>query len=370
MTRWDIFCRVIDNYGDIGICWRLARQLTHEHGLQVRLWVDDLASLRPLHPETDQQATTQHLDGIEVCHWTMHFPETEPADVVIEAFGCDLPEAYINAMARTARKPVWINLEYLSAETWVEGCHAMASPHPRLPLTKHFFFPGFTPATGGLLREHDLIRQRDAFVNQDFLSARGIAITAETLYVSLFSYDTAPIGPLLQAWEHSSQPVCCLLPTGKPLTPAAAHFGVPSLEAGDRLQRGALTLHVLPFLPQQDYDRLLWASDLNFVRGEDSFVRAQWAARPLVWQPYVQEENTHLLKLAAFLDRYTATLPPATAAALKTFHLGWNGGGPLDWESLLAHRDALTAHARQWSDTLALQTDLASNLVIFCKNRV
>ncbi|MBY0444112.1 MAG: elongation factor P maturation arginine rhamnosyltransferase EarP, partial [Burkholderiales bacterium] len=39
-VRWDIFCRVIDNYGDIGVCWRLARQLSFEHGFAVRLMVD------------------------------------------------------------------------------------------------------------------------------------------------------------------------------------------------------------------------------------------------------------------------------------------------------------------------------------------
>ena len=45
---WDIFCTVVDNYGDIGVCWRLARQLAAEHGFAVRLWVDDLASFARL----------------------------------------------------------------------------------------------------------------------------------------------------------------------------------------------------------------------------------------------------------------------------------------------------------------------------------
>ena len=370
MKRWDIFCRVIDNYGDIGICWRLARQLTHEHGQQVRLWVDDLASLRPLCPETDIEARTQSLDGVDVSHWPAHFPDTAPTDVVIEAFGCDLPDRYIDAMAVAARKPVWINLEYLSAEPWTEGCHGMASPHPRLPLTKYFFFPGFTPATGGLLREHDLIRRRDAFMPQEFLASLKITVPQDALTVSLFSYDTAPVGRMLHAWEGSSKPVLCLLPAGKPLIPTAAYFGMPTLIPGDRVQRGALTLQVLPFLRQEDYDRLLWSCDVNFVRGEDSFVRAQWAARPLIWQPYVQEEESHLLKLAAFLDRYTAPLERVAANVLHGFHQGWNNHGPLDWEALLDSQQTLSSHARGWSDTLAAQPDLASNLVIFCKNRV
>ena len=44
MSRsWDVFCRVVDNYGDAAVCWRLARQLADEHGARVRLWIDLLA---------------------------------------------------------------------------------------------------------------------------------------------------------------------------------------------------------------------------------------------------------------------------------------------------------------------------------------
>ena len=103
------------------------------------------------------------MAGVEVRHWAVSLPEVEPARVVIEAFACELPERHLQAMAQQQPRPAWINLEYLSAEDWVVGCHAMASPHPRLPLVKHFFFPGFDEATGGLLREPGLLARRDAF---------------------------------------------------------------------------------------------------------------------------------------------------------------------------------------------------------------
>ena len=148
---WDIFCCVVDNFGDIGVTWRLARQLKREgniaaHGdeVQVRLWVDDLASFARIAPGLQPALAQQQLDGVSICHWpAQDFPATDAADVVIEAFGCPLPDSYLAAMVGRARKPVWINLEYLSAEDWVAGCHGLASPHPQLPLTKHFFFPGF-----------------------------------------------------------------------------------------------------------------------------------------------------------------------------------------------------------------------------------
>ena len=144
--RWDIFCRVVDNFGDVGVSWRLARQLAREHGKRVRLWLDDLTVLAKLRPEIDPARDTQTLDGVEVARWRERLRADEVADVVVETFGCDPPEAYVLAMARRAAKPRWINLEYLSAEDWVEGSHALPSPNPRLPLVKHYFFPGLHAA--------------------------------------------------------------------------------------------------------------------------------------------------------------------------------------------------------------------------------
>jgi uncharacterized repeat protein (TIGR03837 family) len=161
--RWDVFCRVVDNFGDVGVSWRLARQLTREHGKRVRLWLDDLTVLAKLRPEIAPAYDLQCLEGVEVARLREPFEADEVADVVVETFGCDPPQPYLAAMARRPVKPRWINLDYLSAEDWVEGSHALPSPHPRIPLVKHYFFPGFTHRTGGLLREADLLARRDAF---------------------------------------------------------------------------------------------------------------------------------------------------------------------------------------------------------------
>jgi uncharacterized repeat protein (TIGR03837 family) len=371
--RWDIFCAVIDNFGDIGICWRLARQLAAEHGIAVRLWVDDLPSLQRLCPEADPQAPSQSIHQVEIRHWPDPFPDPDPADVVIEAFGCALPENYLDAMARRTPRPVWINLEYLSAENWVEGCHGMASPHPRLPLTKHFFFPGFTPATGGLLREAGLAERRIRAQESPAALWQKLQLPPpqhDETTVSLFCYDTAPVGDLLAAWSASPAPVRCLLPEGRAMESAAAWFGLPAIRSGEVLHRGSLTLQVIPFLRQEDYDCLLWACDCNFVRGEDSFVRAQWAGRPMVWQIYVQEKNAHLVKLDAFMDRYCAGMDAETAAVVRAFHHGWNNHGKPDWAAFRPHLASLHSHAQAWASRLSQQSDLTSNLVIFCANRV
>ena len=375
--HWDIFCNVIDNYGDIGVCWRLARQLVAEHGLRVRLWVDDPASFRPLCPELDPALAAQGLSGVDVRHWRVPFPSLvadDVADVVIEAFACELPEPYLAAMAARPRQPAWINLEYLSAEDWVAGCHGLASPHPRLPLTKHFFFPGFTPGSGGLLREARLFERRDAWQANPAAARAHLGLppaAPDELLVSLFSYENPALPALLQAWAGGPRPLRCLVPQGRVLAQVAAWLGQTALQPGESINRGRLTVHALPFVRQEDYDLLLWTCDLNFVRGEDSFVRAQWAAHPLVWHIYPQAENAHLPKLTAFLDAYCATLAPAEATALREFWLAWNGAGGIAieraWNEFARHPSAVPAHARAWAGKLAEQPGLAAKLVFFCE---
>lgn len=372
--RWDIFCAVVDNYGDIGVCWRLARQLVGEQDCEVRLWVDRLEALARIAPEVDAALDAQRHADVDIRRWHTPFPDVAPYDVVVEAFACPLPPAFVHAMARRTPAPLWINLEYLSAEAWVAEHHALASPHPTLPLVKHFFFPGFGLDTGGLLRERRLLERRAAF-QQDAaaLGAFWDEIGAPRprdgeRRVSLFAYENAAAGELLDAWADQAHPTLCLVPEGRVLPQVAAFFDVP-LAPGNRALRGALTVQVLPFLPQDRYDRLLWACDFNFVRGEDSFVRAQWAARPFAWHIYPQSDEAHWAKLNAFLAIYSARLAPEPAAALTGLWQAWNrqaGVGPA-WRACQPHLPAFRAHAEDWAGRLGKPPDLVSSLVQFCE---
>ena len=370
---WDIFCTVVDNFGDIGVAWRLARQLAREHGLSVRLWVDDLASFQRLDRAIDPALDEQSRCSVAVRRWARPFSVIEPGDVVVETFGCDLPESYVAAMAAKVHKPAWINLEYLSAETWVEGCHGLPSPHPRLPLTKYYFFPGFTAETGGLLREHGLIERRRAF--QESAAARtefwrSLALNppdeAEQR-VSLFCYPNPALPDLLQSWASGSERVTCLVPESIVAAGVASFFTPQESIAPRAWRRGNLEARILPFLDQLDYDRLLWACDCNFVRGEDSFVRAQWAARPFVWHIYPQQENAHWVKLNAFIDRYCAAMPEPTSAALRGFWRAWNSGRGVGyiWPDFRRQWPDLGRHAEQWINPLRQTGDLAANLLNF-----
>lgn len=381
---FDIFCTVIDNYGDIGVSWRLARQLVQEHGCAVRLWVDDLRAFQRLCPDIEPDEHRQTAAGVAIWHWQPNAPlpaDWSPGDVVIEAFGSDLPSGVLQAMAARQPVPVWLNLEYLSAEAWVREHHGLSSPHPQLPLVRHFFFPGFEHGTGGLLHETGLEEQRRAFQSGPAARQRlwhQLAIDApprDACVVSLFAYRNPALRSLLQQWHAASQPVVCLVPEG----PASAQIrqlleGASHATAQQQGWRtGALTVQPIPFVRQERYDDLLWACDANFVRGEDSFVRAQWAQQPFVWQIYPQDEQAHLIKLEAFLTHYLACVPHSARDAIHTFWRAWNDPAQcsaLDWQAFHATFAAQRSCAQRWSSRLLTPGDLAANLVEFCENRL
>lgn len=372
-----IYCTVIDNFGDIGVCWRLARQLANEHDVNVILWIDDLISFSKLAPRLNPNLSEQPLDNITVCLWhkdrrdSLSQTHQNPLDIIIEGFGCRLPDFVLNKMAQqaqTGKPPLWINLEYLSAESWVVDCHAMPSTHPQTGLIQYFWFPSFNDQSGGLLREVDLIKNRDQFQNN--LEAQTqywskLKIADAHLFerkISLFSYENKAIHPLLDTLAADQKNTLLLVPEGKALTDISAWSG-QHLTQDSRITKNALTIVVLPFLCHEDYDRLLWACDLNFVRGEDSVIRGQWAGQPLIWQIYPQEDDAHLVKLEAFMNLVATVHPNPSWQAMM---LAWNApNNAQQWSQALAHLDDWQRMARAWQSHLSAQPSLTSKLMHF-----
>lgn len=368
--RWDIFCQVIDNYGDIGVCWRLAKQLAGEYGLKVRLFVDELAAFEQICPAA-KLSQTPFVEGVEIQPWQASYTVSEPADVVIEAFACELPNRYRQTMRQQTAAPVWINLEYLSAEDWVDGCHQLASIAPDSGLKKTFFFPGFTAKTGGLIRENNLDSRKAAFESQKtaFLQNLGLPEQArEDLLISLFCYENPALASLVSAWQQASHPVTVIVPEGKAVLALQALLPQP-MTIGTPLVMGSLRLLAIPFLSQTEYDHLLWSCDINFVRGEDSLVRGIWAEKPLVWHIYQQEENAHLAKLDAFLAKHLVHANEAFGAALRELWWQWNIGGDCSasWVGCLEKREQWTDTARKHTAELKSLGNLAAKLVQFCE---
>ncbi|MCB4364914.1 elongation factor P maturation arginine rhamnosyltransferase EarP [Hydrogenophaga taeniospiralis] len=359
--RWDVFCQVIDNLGDAGVCWRFCADLA-SRGHQVRLWIDQPEHLAWMVPG----ALLGQVPGIQVLHWTQPLPPALPAslpvaDVWVETFGCHLPPEIKDHLAAALllgqRPPVWLNLEYMSAESYVERSHRLPSPimsGPLKGLTTWFFYPGFTPATGGLLREADLTARQAAFDAPTWLRSRALPLAAARR-VSLFCYEPSALPVVLRQASQDAQASDWLVTSGRAslaVAAAASECGEPG--PGCRL-------HTLPALTQRDYDHLLWSCDLNLVRGEDSLVRALWAGRPFVWHIYPQHDDAHHAKLEAFLDWLQA--PPS----LRTFHRVWNGietatGAVWPGWSVVDSWRACAEAARQ---RLLDQTDLTTQLLGF-----
>ena len=348
LLLWDVFCRVIDNFGDLGVCWRLCADLA-TRGHRVRLWVDDPSALEWMAPG----AMDGTWSGLQVLRWEQSqdripLAKLPAADVWIEGFGCEVaPEFIVNYLYPTGaigqfslKQPVWINLEYLSAESFVERSHGLPSPTlsgPAKGWTKHFFYPGFTPRTGGLLREPGLLQRQLDFAQNGarvaWLARHGIEATGDETLVSLFCYEPAALPALLAQLGA--------LPTPTHLLVCAGRATVAVNNALQATPQGSLRISFLPTLTQVDFDNLLWACDLNCVRGEDSVVRALWAGKPLVWQIYPQDDAAHLLKLDAFLDTLDAS------PSLRAFHHAWNAA-----QSLASPPALPTIDLVDWSQTV------------------
>ena len=348
---WDIFCKVIDNHGDIGVCWRLSTQLAGR-GERVRLWVDDASALLWMAPRGHPR--------VQVLAWAAQ-AAAQPGQVVVEAFGCELEPAFQAALAEQARRggrqPAWINLEYLTAEPFAERNHRLPSPllaGPAAGLTRHFFYPGFTPRTGGLLREASLTQRQSQFDRDGWLDVQGIAGGDDARLVSLFCYEPAGLDRLLLQWARAPRTTRLLATAGR--TAAALRSALHQLDRDNPAwnRDARLSISWLSLLSQRDYDHLLWACDLNFVRGEDSLVRALWAGKPLVWHIYPQQDAAHHRKLEAFLDWLDAP------AGLRDFHRAWNGiGGDAPEPDI----DSWAACVDRARERLLAQPDLITQLM-------
>lgn len=363
---WDIFCQVIDNWGDVGICWRLARQL-QQRNIDVRLWIDDPSALSWMQPCAKQT-------NIQIYTWNENarkLAAIKPGDVLIEAFGCRAPAPILQQLvANTPSPPVWVNLEYLSAQAYAERNHGLASPQQNGPAKGQicwFFYPGFTPPTGGLLREQHLDETQRAFNTSTWLKYQKIPEIKDVLRVSLFCYENLALPSLIEQWQNSTQPVHLLVTPGISTSELRRILGLGESTAPTQTcqtQRiGQLVITWLPFLSQTDFDHLLWSSHLNFVRGEDSWIRAIWANRPFIWQPYIQDDGEHHHKLQSFLELVS------DAPQWADFERQWTQQASPNWAELLSTLNHTKTQLKRLRTQLMQQPDLVSSLIAFVREK-
>lgn len=381
--KWDIFCKVVDNFGDIGVCWRLACNLA-ARGKTVRLWADDVAPLAWMAPHGHP-----YIEVIECKNGipkNTNFTNITLGDVLVDTFDCEFAINLIASQAINMRPtaqfitkkssihPVWLNLEYLTAESFAERAHALPYVHhsgAAQGWTQRYFYPGFNERTGGLLRETDLFERQQAFDRRAWLNrllaSNQLSFNETTTYISLFCYEPTALEALIDQLAASQTPTCLLVTAGRATVAVKALLDYKKRLKTSYLLPEQLSILYIPQLTQTDFDHLLWSCDLNFVRGEDSLVRAIWAAKPFIWQIYPQHDGAHHAKLDAFLAMMDAP------ESLKTAHIAWNASAaerkanpalplfpPLEVS-------AWAQSAENLSNKLRLQVDLATSLIAFAE---
>ncbi|AWD32302.1 hypothetical protein CKSOR_00172 [Candidatus Kinetoplastibacterium sorsogonicusi] len=310
----DIFCNVIDNYGDIGFCWRLSKNLENRYKWKISLWINNLNAFANIEKNINTISSKQFVNNISIRYWNDdELFNHNPGNIIINSFSCDLPNFYLKKIK--IFNSLLINLEYLTPELWINKYHLLPS-YNNLNIKKYFFFPGFRKKTGGIIREPYLSSEREKFQNDIFMKNNflyKVGFTNELMnfkndakLIFIFCYKHSPIRSFIQALKYLNKKFIIILSNDNIIEK-------DYLKNSDKVK-----FHKLPLINQDSFDKLLWCSDINFIRGEDSFIRAIWAKRPFIWNIYKQDNNAHIKKLQAWLSLY---MPPQYIYDL-TMH--WN----------------------------------------------
>ena len=305
----DIFCEIIDNYGDIGVVYRTAKELQKIFPKsKIRAFLNKLDEFKKINSQV-LDLPSQNIDGIEYITFDYlrdNANELLTAQVIIEAFGCQIPKEYIEIAYDNSE--LLINLEYLSAEDWIEDFHLQSSPLGRGKLKKVFFMPGFTEKSGGVIADSNYLeRIQRVLENKEFYEKKYLSDIEDRenkIVGTLFSYEKN-FTPLLEDLKKLDKDVVILAmgeKTQDSLRKILKNFSIEDFR--NSLKYGKIEIKFLNFLNQEEYEELINIVDFNFVRGEDSFIRAVLTGKPYMWHIYCQEEYAHMDKIEGFLDKY------------------------------------------------------------------
>lgn len=305
----DIFCEIIDNYGDIGVVYRTAKELQKIFPeSKIRVFLNRLDEFKKINSQV-LDLPSQNIDGIEYITFDYlrdNANELLTAQVIIEAFGCQIPKEYVEIAYDNSE--LLINLEYLSAEDWIEDFHLQSSPLGRGKLKKVFFMPGFTEKSGGVIADSNYLeRIQRVLENKEFYEKKYLSDIEDRenkIIGTLFSYEKN-FTPLLEDLKKLDKDVVILAmgeKTQDSLRKILKNFSIEDFR--NSLKYGKIEIRFLNFLNQEEYEELINIVDFNFVRGEDSFIRAVLTGKPYMWHIYCQEEYAHMDKIEGFLDKY------------------------------------------------------------------
>ncbi len=287
----DIFCDIIDNYGDIGIVYRLSKELSLNN-YNVRIFVNKLHEVTKLIENFDEKLSYQKIEEIEFYNLD-NFSVDKGGEVIIEAFGTNLPDSYVENLNPNSK--IIINLEYLTAESWALDFHLKNSISPKSFIEKVFYMPGFVKNSGGIILDSNYLEISNNIRNNkkkyfnEFYRKLNLKYNEESYYINIFTY-TWKFKPFLESIKNLDKKFVFFILDKK--------IEIPEVLPNN------IEIYTLDYMKQKDFDIFINLADFNFIRGEDSIIRTILSEIPFVWNIYPQEEDYHLLKLEAFLDRY------------------------------------------------------------------
>ena len=304
----DIFCEIIDNFGDIGVVYRISKELKKIfQNVRIRIVLNRLEEFKAINKKV-KDADYQEIDGL-ICVTEKYVKENMESfgvsDVFIEAFGCNVPEEYVKAAKENSK--LWINLEYLSGEKWIEDFHLCESLIDSKTLKKIFFMPGFSEKSGGVIIDSGFLeRMKFGKENRDEVFKKYFKDfdLKDKFIGTVFSYEKN-FENLLETLKNYEKETVLLL-MGEKTQKSFSEILKKNLteDYGNIVKYGKITMIYSDFFSQEEYEEIISASDFNFTRGEDSFVRGIILGKPFMWHIYLQEEKAHMDKIKAFTERF------------------------------------------------------------------
>lgn len=339
----DIFCQVIDNYGDVGVAYRLAREFKRVYPNK---------KLRFVINQTEELNLIRKSEDIEIILYKDISKIENSADLIIESFGCEIPKKYMDKALKNSK--LIINLEYFSAEKWVDDFHLQES-FLGGNLKKYFFIPGLSEKSGGILLDNEFLeRKKKVEANKEYYLEKFGIKEKYDLMGSIFSYEKN-FDSLIEELKKLGKKIILLILSEKTQKNFIKYF-----DNGNNYDK--IKFVKLPFFTYDKYEELLALCDFNLVRGEDSFVRALLLGKPFLWHIYPQDENTHIEKLESFLEKYCSN-----NKELKQTFINYNINKD-DFSYFFKNFKEIEKYNKNYANYLIKNCDLMEKLINFIEN--
>lgn len=375
----DIFCEIIDNFGDIGVVYRLAKEFKsiYNEEVNIRVFLNRLDEFLSLNKRA-KNIGYQKIDGIEYItneYLAKNICTFSPANVIIEAFGCNVLEGYLEKAKDDSA--LLINLEYLSGESWIDEVHLMESPIGAKKLKKYFFMPGFKESTGGVIVDKLFLDRKIKVQNDPQIYYKKYLpdlIDKDYFIGTIFSYEKNFL-PLLNVLLKNEKNNCLLVlgeKSQESMRVILKEFNFAEVSNGN-FDFENIKIKFMPFLEQEEYEELINLVHYNFVRGEDSFIRALLTGKPFMWHIYLQDEMAHMDKIDGFIERYREVLEEMKLETplnvhtklLRDYNLRDNNSlelGKEDFEEFFKEFDNVSKLTHVYSEYIELKCNLIDKL--------